>query len=72
MNFYFPRSNTENRNTTGYNNWYLEVNLPLCKQLEERLHLCIELLHFEFCGEAMPIPVRSKNNFDKHIASSMQ
>ena len=51
----------------GIISWYLVGNLPPCKQLEERLHLCTELLHFEFCGEAMPIPVRSKNNFDKHI-----
>lgn len=59
--------------TTEYE-WYIErnsiqkhakINLPPCKQLKERLHLCTELLHFEFYGEARLTPVRSKFNINK-------
>ena len=40
------------------------LNLPLCKRLREKLRLCIELSHSEFCGEAGPIPVRSRENIE--------
>lgn len=46
------------------------LDLPPYKQLRERLRPCTKLLHFEFYGEARPVPARCKNSNDKHSDSS--